>query len=208
LGWRSWQAITGVTVLEIQGYTSYGTLCAANWAFFAFTLPSGIRGKIANVRFRAQGYGATLSNPTGNSSYETGPFRNWAANDFGASVNMVVRAYSAPYPIQNSGALLSTSPDVSIPFSTMNAANAAAGHVFSIQNNSLIPPPVTELTNFIDASALENTLNGLSSDSFLLYTCIPWPSGNFPYLAGPASNCANDFQELLSFNYPQLLLST
>lgn len=198
------------SILAAEGYTQYGTFCWAWFQFivFAFTMPAGVRGNITSVRFRAQGYGTSLSHPTGNSSYETGPFQSWPASDFGLSLNLVVLPLSSPYPIQSSGVLMNTPPSLSIPFSTMNTANAAAGHVFSIQNNALIAPGITELTNYIDADALKNILNGLSSDSFLVYTAIAWPAGNFPYFAGPAANSANDFQEMVFFDAPQFLLST
>ena len=201
----NWQSGSTGTTLDSMGYTSYGTLCFSDWCFkvFRYSIPAGLRGIITAVRFRARGYGATRWNPPGNSSYETGPFRGWAASDFGTSLNMVIVPTVIPYPIQNSGVLMGTTPTLSIPFSAMNATNVAAGYSVS----SLVAPPITDFTSCVDATALKNLFNGLSGDSFLMYTSIPWPAGGFPYLAGPAANCANDFDELVFFNTPQFLLS-
>lgn len=187
--------------------TSYGyeTYAFYNFMFYYATLASGIRGNIQSLHMKCGGFSTKFSNPVNYGSYH-GAWQNWTAVNYGVSLKIALRPYGSTYPA-NCGVLLGFTPDITIPFTTFNTANAAAGHNFSLVNGYLNNPAVSEISSYVDLTPLKTAFNSLTSDSFYLFAWCDWPSGNFPYLSDPAPNCANDFYQYLCFYTPSFLFS-
>lgn len=200
-------------------YTNYGyqTLSYDVQACHYFTMPTGARGNIRRVLFQATagaGRGWDCSPGTG-SAGQGGAFRNTAFDDFGQTAKLyfhntntpVVNPPSPAAPPSPASLLDSTPPwGLEIPFSTINAYHTARGATLSGTDNAKLTFPTYTLPD-IGGTDMVAFLNGLSSDTFYLFSAITRPSLH-PYLFDPAPNAVNDFCCHCSFDAPKVMLVT
>jgi hypothetical protein len=216
--WLGYPVIPTESISSCWTHYGYQTLSYDVQACHYFTMPAGARGNIRRVLFQAtagSGRGWDCSPGTGSTGIG-GAFRNTAFDDFGQTVklyfyNTNTPVVEPPYgwlrPPSPATLLDSTPPwGLEIPFSTINAYHTARGATLSGTDGAALTFPAWTLPD-IGGTNMVDFLNGLSADTFYLFSAITRPSLH-PYLFDPAPNAVNDFCCHCTFDAPKVMLVT